>query len=66
MPGALRSTKFHYSAPQFCCSDARTGSIVDDRIRPILESGTAMGTNKPVLMVIDEVDGATGDHVSTV
>ncbi|KAG8741843.1 hypothetical protein FRC10_002353 [Ceratobasidium sp. 414] len=43
-------------------SDARTGSIVDERIRPVLESGTAMGTNKPVLMVIDEIDGATGDN----
>jgi hypothetical protein len=37
---------------------------VDDKIRPILESGTAMGSNKPVLMVIDEIDGATGDNVS--
>ena len=41
-------------------SDARTGSIIDDRIRPALESGSAIGSTKPVLLVIDEVDGATG------
>jgi hypothetical protein len=41
-------------------SDARTGSIVDDRIRPALESGSAIGSTKPVLLVIDEIDGATG------
>lgn len=41
-------------------SDARSGSIVDDRIRPALESGSAVGSNKPVLLVIDEIDGATG------
>ncbi|KAF8749410.1 P-loop containing nucleoside triphosphate hydrolase protein [Rhizoctonia solani] len=53
-----------YGVAEINASDARTGSIVDDRIRPILESGTAMGSNKPVLMVIDEVDGATGDSAS--
>lgn len=42
------------------CSDARSGSIVDDRIRPVLESGYAVGSTKPVLLVIDEIDGATG------
>lgn len=41
-------------------SDARSGSIVDDRIRPALESGSAVGSDKPVLLVIDEIDGATG------
>ncbi len=41
-------------------SDARSGSIVDDRIRPTLEAGTAIGSTKPVLLVIDEIDGATG------
>lgn len=41
-------------------SDARSGSIVDDRIRPTLESGSAIGSTKPVLLVIDEIDGATG------
>jgi hypothetical protein len=41
-------------------SDARSGSIVDDRIRPALESGSAVGSDKPVLLIIDEIDGATG------
>jgi hypothetical protein len=41
-------------------SDARSGSVVDDRIRPALESGAAVGSTKPVLLVIDEIDGATG------
>lgn len=41
-------------------SDARSGSIVDDRIRPALESGSSVGSTKPVLLVIDEIDGATG------
>lgn len=41
-------------------SDARSGSIVDDRIRPALESGAAVGSTKPVLLIIDEIDGATG------
>jgi len=33
---------------------------VDDRIRPALESGAAIGSSKPVLVVVDEIDGATG------
>ena len=41
-------------------SDARSGSVIDDRIRPALESGCAVGSTKPVLLVIDEIDGATG------
>ncbi|KAG6854551.1 hypothetical protein C0991_004887 [Blastosporella zonata] len=45
---------------QWVGSDARSGSIVDDRIRPALESGSAVGSTKPVLLVIDEIDGATG------
>lgn len=34
--------------------------MVDDRIRPALESGAAIGSSKPVLVIIDEIDGATG------
>jgi len=34
--------------------------VVDDRIRPTLESGAAIGSSKPVLVVVDEIDGATG------
>jgi chromosome transmission fidelity protein 18 len=47
-------------------SDARTGNIFEDRIRPVLETGSAVGGSKPVLVVIDEIDGATGggDNVS--
>lgn len=45
-------------------SDARSGQVVDDRIRPALESGYAVGSANPVLVVIDEIDGATGDNVS--
>jgi len=41
-------------------SDARSGAVVDDRIRPALESGAAIGSSKPVLVIIDEIDGATG------
>ena len=46
--------------PSQCVSDARSGAVVDDRIRPALESGTAIGSSKPVLVIIDEIDGATG------
>ncbi|QRV99755.1 AAA family ATPase [Ceratobasidium sp. AG-Ba] len=70
-PGLGKTTLAHiigkqagYGVTEINASDARTGSIVDDKIRPVLESGTAMGTNKPVLMVIDEIDGATGDNAS--
>lgn len=47
-------------------SDARSGQTIEDRIRPALESGSAIGSKAPVLVVIDEVDGATGgDNVCT-
>ena len=41
-------------------SDSRSGQVIDDRIRPTLESGSAVGSKKPVCVVIDEIDGATG------
>lgn len=41
-------------------SDTRSGQAVDDRIRPALESGSAIGSKKPVCVIIDEIDGATG------
>lgn len=34
--------------------------MIDDRVRPALESGSAIGSKKPVCVVIDEIDGATG------
>lgn len=41
-------------------SDARSGNTIEDRIRPALEAGSAIGETRPVLVVIDEIDGATG------
>ena len=41
-------------------SDARTGQVIEDRIQPALESGSAIGAKRPVCVVIDEIDGATG------
>ena len=41
-------------------SDSRSGQVIDDRIRPTLESGSAIGSKNPVCLVIDEIDGATG------
>lgn len=46
-------------------SDARTGQVVDERIRPVLETGYAVGSSMPVLVVIDEIDGATGNNVGS-
>ena len=47
-------------------SDSRSAGTIEDRIRPALESGSKVGSKRPVLVVIDEIDGATGgnDHVS--
>ena len=42
------------------CSDARSASVIDDRIRPALETGSGVRSSKPVLVIIDEIDGATG------
>ncbi len=36
--------------------------MIDDRIRPALESGRAMGSSLPVCVIIDEIDGATGEQ----
>ena len=41
-------------------SDDRDSKTVERRIQPALESGSALGATKPVLVVIDEIDGATG------
>lgn len=41
-------------------SDARSGHVVDERIKPALETGSAVGSKKPTLLVVDEIDGATG------
>jgi hypothetical protein len=62
MPGGPSLPVFILALRKFS-SDARTGQVVDERIRPALESGYAVGSSKPVLVVIDEIDGATGDNV---
>ncbi|KAL4246083.1 hypothetical protein ABKN59_003317 [Abortiporus biennis] len=66
-PGLGKTTLAHvvakhagYSVFEVNASDARSASVVDERIRPALESGSAVGSTKPVLVVIDEIDGATG------
>ncbi|GBE81792.1 hypothetical protein BKA93DRAFT_445860 [Sparassis latifolia] len=66
-PGLGKTTLAHivaqhagYSVFEINASDARTAQVVDDRIRPALESGSAVGSSKPILVVVDEIDGATG------
>lgn len=72
-PGLGKTTLAHvvarqagYDVFEVNASDARSGSIVDDRIRPALEAGSAVGSSRPYLVVVDEIDGATGagDNVS--
>ncbi|CAL1705258.1 unnamed protein product [Somion occarium] len=66
-PGLGKTTLAHvvakhagYGVFEINASDARSAQIVDERIRPALESGSMIGSNKPTLLVIDEIDGATG------
>ncbi|KAG2020154.1 CHTF18 protein [Coprinopsis cinerea AmutBmut pab1-1] len=66
-PGLGKTTLAHviakqagYEVMEINASDARSGNVVDDRIRPTLEAGSTVGSTKPVLVVIDEIDGATG------
>ncbi|KAK7467394.1 Chromosome transmission fidelity protein 18 [Stygiomarasmius scandens] len=66
-PGLGKTTLAHvvakqagYDVLEINASDARSGQIVDDRIRPALESGFAVRGTKPLLAIIDEIDGATG------
>ncbi|KAF8891293.1 P-loop containing nucleoside triphosphate hydrolase protein, partial [Infundibulicybe gibba] len=66
-PGLGKTTLAHviatqagYEVMEINASDARSGQVVDDRIQPALESGSAVGSSKPVLLIIDEIDGATG------
>lgn len=56
----LSSVPVHETIPHIFNSDSRSGQVIDDRIRPTLESGSAVGSKKPVCVVIDEIDGATG------
>ncbi|KZV85521.1 P-loop containing nucleoside triphosphate hydrolase protein [Exidia glandulosa HHB12029] len=66
-PGLGKTTLAHvvarqagYDVMEINASDARTGQVIDDRVRPALESGSAVGSKRPVLVIIDEIDGATG------
>ncbi|KAL0066480.1 Chromosome transmission fidelity protein 18 [Marasmius tenuissimus] len=66
-PGLGKTTLAHviarqagYEVMEINASDARSGQIVDDRIRPALEAGHGVKSSKPLLLVIDEIDGATG------
>ncbi|KAF5373912.1 hypothetical protein D9758_000776 [Tetrapyrgos nigripes] len=66
-PGLGKTTLAHvlakqagYDVLEINASDARSGQIIDDRIRPALESGYAVRGTKPLLAIIDEIDGATG------
>ena len=47
-------------------SDSRSGQVIEDRVIPALDAGTGLASKKPVCVVIDEIDGATGagDNVS--
>ncbi|KAI9571435.1 P-loop containing nucleoside triphosphate hydrolase protein [Boletus coccyginus] len=66
-PGLGKTTLAHviaaqagYEVVEINASDTRSAQSIDDRVRPILESGSAVGSTKPVMLIIDEIDGATG------
>ncbi|KAG7092737.1 hypothetical protein E1B28_009065 [Marasmius oreades] len=66
-PGLGKTTLAHvvarhagYEVMEINASDARSGQVVDERIRPALEAGVGVKSSKPLLLVIDEIDGATG------
>ncbi|KAG8905214.1 hypothetical protein FRB99_000483 [Tulasnella sp. 403] len=68
-PGLGKTTLAHvvasqagYSVLEINASDARTGNVIDERIKPALETGKALGKKRPVLVIVDEVDGATGEN----
>ncbi|PIL24416.1 hypothetical protein GSI_14170 [Ganoderma sinense ZZ0214-1] len=71
-PGLGKTTLAHvvsqhagYNVFEINASDARSADVVDERIRPALESGSMIGSSKPNLVVIDEIDGATGGSDSS-
>ncbi|KAI0780454.1 P-loop containing nucleoside triphosphate hydrolase protein [Trametes elegans] len=71
-PGLGKTTLAHivaqhagYSVFEINASDARSADVVDERIRPALESGAKIGGSRPNLVVIDEIDGATGGSDSS-
>ncbi|KAF9447866.1 P-loop containing nucleoside triphosphate hydrolase protein [Macrolepiota fuliginosa MF-IS2] len=71
-PGLGKTTLAHvvahhagYDVMEVNASDTRAGNVVDERIRPALESGASVNGTRPVLVVIDEIDGATGAGENT-
>ena len=73
-PGLGKTTLAHivaqhagYGVFETNASDERSGNVIENRIRPALESGAKIGSSKPNLVVIDEIDGAIGgaDSVRT-
>ncbi|KAI0032282.1 P-loop containing nucleoside triphosphate hydrolase protein [Vararia minispora EC-137] len=68
-PGLGKTTLAHvvakqagYNVFEINASDARSAQVVEDRIRPAVEIGFSVGSTKPNLVVIDEIDGATGGN----
>lgn len=66
-PGLGKTTLAHVIAEQagyrvyeLNASDARTAGDVEARVRVALESDSLRGAGKPTMVVIDEIDGATG------
>lgn len=66
-PGLGKTTLAHVVAAQagyrvyeLNASDARTAADVEQRVRVALESDSLRGGGRPTLVVIDEIDGATG------
>lgn len=66
-PGLGKTTLAHVVAAQagyrvyeLNASDARTAADVEQRVRVALESDSLRGAGRPTLVVIDEIDGATG------
>lgn len=66
-PGLGKTTLAHvvaqhagYRVYELNASDARTAHEVHTRVRSALESDSLRGGGKPTLVVIDEIDGATG------
>ncbi|KAI8824892.1 uncharacterized protein EV422DRAFT_516644 [Fimicolochytrium jonesii] len=65
-PGLGKTTLAHviarhagYSVAEINASDDRTGGAIKNKLVGALETQSVMGTKKPSLLVIDEIDGAS-------
>lgn len=70
-PGLGKTTLAHVIAKQagyrvfeLNASDTRSAADVEERVRTALESDSLRGGGRPTLVVIDEIDGATGGDSS--